>query len=436
MAVEAARDALPAAAGRSSVRSVIFASTTAPFAVRSSATLLAGALGLSNSVSTLDASGSLHGGTASTAHAFHAASAGRSLVVASDRRLAKPGSDQESSYGHGAAALVIGADPGVAQFLGSRHRAADFGDHYRLTDQAFDYTLEERWIREAGWQTLVPPTVAELLADAGLGPKDIQHLVVPASTNLARKVAGLCGVAPGHCTSTLEENCGHTGAAHPLLMLVGALEQAQPDEHILLIGFGHGVDALLLRTTDKVSASRPARGLRGALADKRPEPSYTRFLSHCGLLQMDFGMRAERDNRTAHTVAWRRQPEILTLTAGRCLHCGTVQYPKARVCVAPDCRRPGTQTPVSLADSVGHIKTFTEDWLGYSPRPPAIYGNVSFEGGGNLFIDFTDFEPGEAAVGLEVGCVFRLKDLDRTRAFRRYFWKAAPLTAPVADGGS
>lgn len=137
-------------------------------------------------------------------------------------------------------------------------------------------------------------------------------------------------------------------------------------------------------------------------------------------------MRAERDNRTAQTVAWRRRDELYAFTGGRCPHCGTVQFPKARVCVAPACRRTGEQEPVALAEQRARIKTFTEDWLAYSARPPLIYGNIAFEVGGNAFIEFADFAPGEAKVNDEVRFVFRLKDVDRIRGFRRYFWKAAP----------
>lgn len=434
MAVEAARDALPCAKSRREIRSVLFASTTLPFADRSNATLIAHALGLGDDVMTLDLTGSQHAGTSALLQACLAASSGKTLVIAADKRLAKPGSEQELSYGHGAAALVIDSGAGLAELVGRQHVAADFVDHHRLADQNFDYTLEERWIREAGWQQFVPRAVTKLLAETGVDAKDIDHFVVPAPKALAQKLATACSIDPSRCVDALEETCGQTGTGHALLMLAGVLERAQPGERILLIGFGQGVDAILLKASANVAHWRPSRGLARALADKRMEPSYTRFLAHCGILQMDFGMRAERDTRTAHTVAWRRHEEILTLTAGRCPHCATVQYPKAKVCVAPDCRRSGVQEPVSLADAEGHIKTFTEDWLAYCPRPPLIYGNVSFEGGGNVFIELTDFEPGEATVGMAVRCMFRLKDVDRVRGFRRYFWKATPLLTNVDVG--
>ncbi|HET8691886.1 MAG TPA: OB-fold domain-containing protein, partial [Steroidobacteraceae bacterium] len=144
------------------------------------------------------------------------------------------------------------------------------------------------------------------------------------------------------------------------------------------------------------------------------------------ILPVEAGLRAERDNRTAQSVQWRKGGQTSAFTGGRCRDCGAVQFPLSRVCVNPNCRKSGTQEPHRLAESRGRVKTFTEDWLAYSPRPPLIYGNVAFEEGGNAFLEFVDFEPGEVRVGTPVRFAFRIKDFDRQRGYRRYFWKAAP----------
>jgi uncharacterized OB-fold protein len=56
-----------------------------------------------------------------------------------------------------------------------------------------------------------------------------------------------------------------------------------------------------------------------------------------------------------------------------------------------------------------------------------VYGNVELDGGGNVFIEFTDVRPGEVSVGQPVRFVFRVKDFDGVRGFRRYFWKATSV---------
>jgi hydroxymethylglutaryl-CoA synthase len=428
LAVEAARDALPDVDERAGIGRVAFASTTFPFADRSNATLLAAALGIADNARGADVTGSLRAGTTALAQALAecaAPGARPALVVAADRRLAKPGSDQESALGHGAAALVVGPADGLAALVGARHLGADFVDHYRASGESFDYVLEERWAREAGWFELAPRTVSALLDEHGIDPASINHVVIPAATATARKVASLAGLREDALADTLAARCGDTGCGHALLMLAQVLGRAAPGELILVVGFGQGVDALLFRATAAVADRRPLRGVDGCLAHRHEETHYVRFLSHCGLLPVEFGMRAERDNRTAQSVAWRKRDAITAFTGGRCRDCGTVQFPRARVCVNPECRRTDTQDAHRLADGTGRIKTFTEDWLAYSARPPLVYGNVAFAEGGNAFIEFTDFEPGEAQVGLPVRFVFRLKDVDRVRGFRRYFWKAA-----------
>ncbi len=111
-----------------------------------------------------------------------------------------------------------------------------------------------------------------------------------------------------------------------------------------------------------------------------------------------------------------------------------MQFPRARACVNPACRAFDTQVAHPLAEVRGREKTFTEDWLAYSPSPPHVYGNVELEGGGNAFIEFTDVAAGELAVGAPVRFVFRVKDVDRVRGFRRYFWKATPARPGAAPG--
>jgi hypothetical protein len=42
-------------------------------------------------------------------------------------------------------------------------------------------------------------------------------------------------------------------------------------------------------------------------------------------------------------------------------------------------------------------------------------------------MEFADADAGELAVGLPLAMVYRIKDVDRQRGFRRYFWKATPV---------
>ena len=241
----------------------------------------------------------------------------------------------------------------------------------------------------------------------------------------ARAVATAAGLRAEAVADDLHAECGDTGVAHPLLVLGSVLERAARDAPVVVAGFGQGCDALVLRATGRAPAS--GRGSAGALAAGVANAEYLRFLANCGLVEMDWGLRAERDNRTAQPAHWRRHRDVTAFVGGRCEACGTVQFPRSRACVNPACRAFDTQVPERLAERTGRVKTFTEDWLAVTRSPPHVYGNVEIEGGGNVFIEFTDTAPGDLAVGAPVRFAFRVKDYDALRGYRRYFWKALPV---------
>ena len=428
MAVEAGRRCV-AGAERNTPAALSVASTTFPFADRSNATLVAEALDLPDGISTSDRTGSLRAGTTALAEAACQDNSASTLVIASDARAARPGSAAEMEYGAAAVALLICRDtqPGgqepMARLTAAAHLSADFVDHYRMSGEVFDYVLEERWVRDEGAGKLIPTAVARALALAGIAPSGIHHFAMPGPGGTVRRVAQAAGLGHARVHDGLREDCGDMGTAQPLLLLLAMLAAANPGERLLLTGFGQGVDALVLEAGAN-AAAHAQRELARAVARRVPERHYTRYLAHRGLLAPDFGMRAERDQRTAQSVAWRKHRELAAFIGGRCTACGAVQFPKSRVCVNPDCRRTDTQNDHRLAQSTGRVRSFTEDWQAYTPHPPCIYGNIGLEAGGNLMMELTDVESGELEVGAEVRFVFRIKDDDRQRAYRRYFWKA------------
>lgn len=429
LAVGAARSCLAHARERgidvSAVDAVILGSTTLPFADRDAAAQVAAALDLGTGLETRTLGSSLRAGAAALSTGLRRTGGKLSLVIASDVRHAKPASSQELSYGHGAAAFLVGIDHTrtLATLDGAASASANFVDHYRGEGEDFDYGLEERWVRDEGHLRLLPATIEAALGSAGVAASDVTRLIMPQAVAVARKVAERLKLSAAKIEDTLSATCGDTGAAHPLLMLAAALETAKSGERLVVTAFGQGAEALVFTVTPSIE-THPARPVQAALARRIPEPQYTRYLSHANILAVDFGMRAERDNRTAHTVAWRKARQVDALVGGKCRECGTVQFPKFRVCVNPECRLTDTLDDHRLAESTGKVKTFTEDWQAYSPRPPYIYGNVQFEEGGNLLMEFTDLESGELAVGDAVRFEFRVKDVDTMRGFRRYFWKA------------
>jgi 3-hydroxy-3-methylglutaryl CoA synthase len=423
MAVEAVRDAL-GTCDRSAIDALRFASTSFPFLDRLNAGLVVDALGLSEEISALDVAGTQRGGTSALASVL--AGPGTAIVVAAEQRKARAASALEMTSGDGAAAIVIGEGEPIAKLLASASRTADFVDHYRTIEAGYDYQWEERWIRDAGYMTIVPPVIARCLDEAKLTPRDVHHFCLPAVLpKVANLVAKAAGIADAAVRDNLHAVCGDTGAAHALLMFVATLAEATPGERILVVGFGQGADALLFEVTAPPPAS--LLGVKGQLDRRREETNYAKFLSFNEAIEIERGMRAEADKLTPLSALWRNRATVTSFVGGACSKCGTLQFPKSRICVNPNCNALDTQVPEPFADKVGHIQSYTADRLTYSPDPPACYGMIQFEEGGRWMMDFTDIDEADLEVGRAMRMMFRVKDIDAQRGFRRYFWKAAPI---------
>lgn len=435
MAVEAARDALPVSAdpiaSRKPVEALYFASTTMPFADRQNAGIVAAALNLREDIHTADVTGSQRSGVSALIAALEKVQAGgahNALVVSGDKRKARAGSTAEFQFGDGAAAIMIGSQMPAAKYLGSYSISVDFIDHFRGESEDYDYNWEERWIRDEGYSKIVPRAVKGLLEKTKVAATAIDHFILPCQfAKLDQQLAVKCGIDATRVRDNLAGTVGECGTAHALLMLAHALEDAKPGQKILVAAFGQGCDAALFEVTDAIDKTKPHRGVKGWLARRKEETNYMKWLSFNGLIEMEKGMRAEKDNKTALTVTYRKRDMLFGLVGGKCEKCGTAQFPRTRICVNPNCRAVDEQKPFSFAELKGKILSWSADYLTYSQDPPSHYGMVTFEEGGRFLSDITDVDVGTIDTGTNVRMVFRIKDFDDKRGFRRYFWKAAPV---------
>lgn len=428
MAVEAGRDALTGV-DRATVGSLSVASTTLPFADRLNAGIVKEALNLPDTINAIDVTGSQKAGTSALRTALEAAS-GRTaphLCVASEMRIACPTSEQEMTGGDAAAGLLVGSGNVVAKFLGAYALTFDFLDHYRSTKMEYDYVFESRWIKEEGHLALGGRAIKDGLADLGIDPATIDHLLIPINTKgVAASLAKAAGIKPEAIADTLQANLGDSGTAHSLVMLVAALEKAAPGERILVFGFGQGVDVIVLEVTEAIKSLPKRRGVAGSLARAWKDENYVRWLAHRGRLDLDKGIRAELDQKQPSTTLWRHRKGTLGLIGGRCTKTGTVQFPKSDISVNPNDHAHNTQEDYPLAEIPAKLMTFTADSLQYSPSPPVYYGMVDFEGGGRIIAEFADIFD-EIEVGADMQMMFRIKAFDDVRGFVKYFWKAAPV---------
>lgn len=430
MAVAAARDCLGVERDRGAIGTIMLASNTLPFAERLNAGVVAGALTLNESIEALDVTGSQTAALSclSQALAMAQSRSGQVLLAAADVRKTLAGSGSELDYGDGAAALLLGTEGVIAEVAGQAALTVDFIDRFRLAGEDIDYQWEERWVRDEGISKLVPRVVLEALDNSGVKAEDVSHFIFPSTfAKIDFQLAKKCGIRPEAVVDNLSQSVGDTGAAHALLMLAHLLEAAKPGQIIVLAQFGNGAQAFVFRITDAIASFRPKAGVSGSLGRGLEEHSYTRFLVYKEQLAVERGMRGEQDKKTALTTAYRHRHSLLGLVAGRCRITGQVHFPPSRISYTPGAPALDTQEPYNLAERLATVLSWSAEYLSFHLSPPHQYGQIDFDGGGRILMDFTDVAPGDVDNGMRVEMVFRIKDSDELRGFRRYFWKATPL---------
>ena len=425
MAVEAARECF-GRRDRAKIAEVDLASTTAPTADLQSSAIVAVALRLQRTVRAVDFGGSQRAGVAALATALQAARHPM-LVIGSERPRARPASTQEMQYGAGAAAFLVGAEDVAAEIIGSASSTTLLVDHFRAAGASYDYFWEERWIRDEGYLKIGVEAVRAALVDAGLSAAEVSKFIFPSpSKGVADAIARAVGLPATSVADPLDQDGGFAGAAHSLLMLANVLDQASPGEVVVVAGFGQGSDVIVLRTTDAVVSARPAHTVKDVLAAGVTAKGYAQMASFYDEITLEWGMRAERDTKTALTEQYRSSDQINGFVAGKCASCGQVQFPQLAYCV--NCRASGSAlAPVCLAEEGARVLTYTADMLTYHPSPPLYLGFAQFDLGARLLMEFVDVEPSTFEVGTRLRMRFRIKERDDTRGFYRYFWKAAPL---------
>ncbi len=433
LAVAAARDCLTGM-DKNAVDAVYLASTSLPFKDRLNCSILTTAANLpEDGLVTADFTSSTRSGTTALLTALDAVQGDGKrnvLVTATDARATKAAWFYEMWYGDGAASLMVGKENVIAEFKGAHSVSCDFVASYRGSNAKFDYGWEERWIRDEGYTKLIPAAVKGLLDKTGVTMDDVAKIVYPCylSKRVHLGIAKPLGVGPEKVGDNMHEVLGDTGAAHPLMMFISALQEAKPGDKIIMVSFGQGCDALLFEVTDAIQSLPERMGVKGTLAVRKEETNYAKFQKFRDVVEVEMGIRAEANKQTALSALWRYRKLVLGLVGGKCTKCGTPQFPKQRVCVNPSCNAVDTQEDYEFADKPALIKSYTGDMLAVSVEPPAIYGLVEFKEGGRTLCDFTDCELSEVKVGQDVKMSFRMKYYDETRDFHGYFWKAVPQT--------
>jgi hydroxymethylglutaryl-CoA synthase len=408
MGVEAARSALrPLSDPRPHA---LWFSTVAPaYADKTNATTIHAALRLASDVGAFDANGSVR----SAMGALHAALAGRGthVVVSADLRAGLAGGPDESAFGDGAAALVVGDDrhcPLLAELIGGGWATEEFLDRWRTPGDVRSKVWEERF-GETRYVPLGQAAWDDALKTADLVPEQIDHVAIAgthgrANAALAKKL----GLGDKR-VDDLVGSVGNLGAAQPAALLTAALEAAQPRQVIALVVLADGAHVQLYRTTEALAGWAPDRPVAEQAAGGAPI-AYGTYLRWRGVLPAEPPRRPEPARPSASAAG--RSTDWKFGFVGSTDSTGEVHLPP----------QPLDDATVPMADAEGTIVTPTIDRLAYSPSPPVVFAVVDFDGGGRLPVELTDVDLDQVQAGARVALTFR--KLFTADGIHNYFWKA------------
>jgi hydroxymethylglutaryl-CoA synthase len=426
MAVEAGSDCLKGL-DRKKVDGLFFATSNAPYKEKLSAGLIATVLDLSEEIITADYANSLRAGTAALRGAVDTVKAGSAnnvLVTTADCRLAYPRSDQEQWFGDGSAAFSIGTDNVIATIEASSSINKEIMDVWRNDDDRYVKVGEGRFISNEGYMASMKAAISSILRKSGKKPSDITKLVLPSPDYRAHiTVAKVLGFNPDtQLGDAMLGSVGHCGVAHPLMLLVAALEKANPGDAVLMASYGDGAEALLFQVTEEITKIKPRRGIKNYLQSKLMLTSYEKFLSFRGQLEP---VPAEPFRTFPSASAyWRDQNSILRCHGSRCKKCGRSIFPVQRICF--NCHSKDEYEEIRYAEEVGKIFTFSIDRLaGRSDDPVVVQTVFDLDDGARFYLVMTDCDPEKVNIGQDVEFTFRR--IYEGAGFHNYFWKCRPL---------
>ncbi len=367
---------------RSQLGGVYFASTTFPYQERQNAGIIAGALNMRDDVRSADFAGSLKSGTTALISAMEAVASGgvHNLVVcASDSRQGKMGSPQELIFGDGAAAFLVSDQDVIAEYKGSYSFTYDFVDHFRGKYAKFDRQWEDRWIRDVGYDQFIPQIINGLLDKYNLQLSDFSKVIYPCNYGSERKkLAKKLSLDPLKTQDIMMEQIGDMGTAQPMAMLVNVLEDAEPGDRLLIVGYGNGCDAIWFEVTEQIKKLEKRKGITWYLENKAELDEYSKYLSWRHIVSADIGLRGEEDIWARWSLDWRSRKLILGMVGSKCTKCNTPQLPPQRICANPKCNAMDQMEDYVFAEKKGKVFSYTGENLPPQMNPPQNNGNNMF----------------------------------------------------------
>ena len=244
ISIEAARNALARAGIDPALVGALFVgSESHPYAVKPSGTIVAEALGLSQSLFLADYEFACKAGTAAMQTCYAFAKAGEikyGIAIGADTAQGQPGDALEYTAASGGAAFVIGDKP-VAEIEGTYSFTTDTTDFWRRDNKKYP-SHGHRFTGEPAYFDHVIKCSQALMNKAKIATDDIDHVAFHTPNGKFPMRAGkILGFSEKQMQSNLlVSKIGNTYSAASMLVLSDILDKAKAGERILLTSFGSG----------------------------------------------------------------------------------------------------------------------------------------------------------------------------------------------------
>lgn len=419
MGVEAALDCLKAI-DPYDVDAVYFATTTAPYKEKGSVPAITAALNLKENVRGIEPASSLRSGTSSI---MAAQENDKTLVIAADCRLGAPTGQNELWFGDGAASFLVGSgDDVIAKIVDAGSLQGEIVSQWRSQKDDFTQNWEER-LGSTFFLQKVKDAIPPFLEKNNRTVVSISKVIISGQgTRAHTQAATALGFEKEQIQNPLLDSVGATGNAHAPMMLVSALEKAQPGDQLLVVSFAEGLDFILLEVTEAITRLEERKGVKGYLNIKNDQVLYSDYLKWREIIQTEPPRRPETDRPSAPAL-YRGTHQNLSFTGSKCRKCGTAQFPKQRICI--QCQAKDEMDDYRFVGQSAKVTTFTQDHLAASISSPIIAAVVDFDRGGRILCEVTDCSPKEIEIGMNVEMTFRR--LFEAGGISNYFWKARPI---------
>lgn len=290
MSIEAARNALNRAQiDPKELRAVWIGSESHPYAVKPSGTVVAEAIGASESISAADFEFACKAGTEAVIAGMGFVGSGMGdyvLAVGMDTAQGRPGDVLEYTAAAGGAAVIIGpASDALAVIDAAYSFVTDTPDFWRRQTQKYP-EHGQRFTGEPAYFHHLESSIETFFAETGTTAKDYRFAVFhQPNAKFPQKLGKEFGFTKEQFqTGLLSPMIGNTYSGAVLLGLSAILDIAEPGDKIFAAAFGSGAgsDTFSFTVTDRIQLRRNLAPSTQAYINRKTEIDYAVYARHRG----------------------------------------------------------------------------------------------------------------------------------------------------------